>query len=181
MTDTSDPWSTANDDQKESSEINSSAFAPFALLSFKKAYESRELCRKTLHLTIYSVFALCYCALTLYSVWLFLKDPGQFNRSDLLFLISELLIVAWMFTLVLEAKGQAAFFHYRFHLFVITLTRSNLWTLVIAVPIFIWAVLKPDLVLFAWYADDLLVLWYCFYLVLLIQGARYFSKDKANV
>ncbi|MGH1461173.1 MAG: hypothetical protein ACRBB6_03970 [Neptuniibacter sp.] len=180
MTTTSDPWSAANDDQT-TSEINNFSFAPFALLSCKKAYESRELCRKKLHLIIYSIVAICYCALTLYYIWVFLSEPSLFNRSDLLFLISELLIVAWMFKLVLEAKGQAAFFHYRFHLFVITLTRSNLWALVIAVPIFIWAILKPNLGLFAWYSDDLWMLWYCFYLVLLIQGARYFRKDKAHV
>lgn len=181
MTTTSDPWSATHDDHKEPSTTNNSAFAPFALLSCKKAYESRGLCRKILHLTIYSIVALCHLALISYSIWLFLSEPGLFNRSDLLFFLTELFIVAWMINLVLEARDQRTVFHYRFHLFVTVISRSFLWSLLIAMPVIIWATLKPNLGLFAWYTDDLLVLWDCLYLVLLIQGARYFRNGESNV
>lgn len=181
MTTSTDPWSAAKDEKQEYDQTNKSEFAPFSLLSYKKVHEAQSLSRRKLHLVFYAIFFLAYCLLTSFLIWTFITAPELVNRSELLFQITELFIVAWMLRQLVEAKNQEGVFHYRFHLITVVLTRTYFWSTLIILPIVIWAILKPNLKLFVWYFDDLTLIGNVLFLLLLIQGARYFRKDAANV
>ena len=181
MASSNDPWSASLQESKAEPTSSTPEFAPFTLLSCRKAYDARLLPRKKLHTFSYAVLLLSYLFFFATVIWIGINSLESINRADLLATFIELAVIGWMLKHLFQKNGtERVTWDYKFHLFSVSIIRAFLWILLISLPLIILEVIKPNHELFTWYGDDINLASNLLYLIILIQGARYFSKDGDN-
>jgi len=152
-------------------------YAPFALLSCKKVFNSQLMPRKNLHVVLYGIILLFLLLLTAISWALIMSDSSAVMKADIIMLCAELWIWAYIIKGFLSWKSKESFpgFPYFIHLLCNIVMIPAFWTLILAAPYF--SILIHGEYDIEWLADDILLLIGVVSIVIFYRASRYVGRE----